>query len=729
MPQQTKTFRVFVSSTFTDMKQERGILMRDAFPRLEKYCEENNAKFQAVDLRWGVNEDAARDQKTLQICFNEVARCQKISPKPNFLILLGNRYGWQPVPEIIPKEEGIAICDFLKGAQKSLFEKWYKQDFNSIYEHFVLQPKDRLKKKADENEEDLKIREYQNWENTEKELRNLLRMSVKELKFSEIQLEKYLTSATHQEIIKGALNPPNDVKEPEKHIFAFSRNINDLPNNVSAKDYTDLIGNEPDFDSEVKLTALKKELGDMLGVCHINKIPQITIKEKEEEKRVYDLPTHYVNYDAKWVHDCVELDDLQKFNDVVFDALKKVISEQLALEDVKDEINHEVKLHSEFKTRLTEHFKGRDEILKTIQRYLDNKNEKRVMSLIGESGTGKSSVIAQAIKQNENDGSTFVYRFIGTSSGSSNIMSLLQSVCNQIAKAYGVDAKTLAREGNEKAWYDMNGLADVLRKCLALATEQKPILLFLDSLDQLSDTDNAKALYWLPRELPDHARFVVSSLKELEPALSATDKVELPVMPVEDAVEILKKWFSSIHRTLTKDQKDLVIGSFSKNQLPIYLKLAFEKARKWHSYDKQHTLKEDVAGIINDYFDDLEIEHDKDFVTNAVCYLLSGRYMGLAENEILEILAFDPEYWELFLEKNKYHKDDLTALKTFLEGTNREKGGYMKIPIATWSRLYLDLEPFLTERDADGVPIITFFHRQFNEVLRERYLLIYLSNN
>jgi hypothetical protein len=80
MPQQTKTFRVFVSSTFTDMKQERGILQRDAFPKLEKFCEEKGAKFQAVDLRWGVNEDSALNQKTLQICFNEIARCQKISP-------------------------------------------------------------------------------------------------------------------------------------------------------------------------------------------------------------------------------------------------------------------------------------------------------------------------------------------------------------------------------------------------------------------------------------------------------------------------------------------------------------------------------------------------------------------------------------------------------------------------------------------------------------------------
>ncbi len=75
MPQQTKIFRVFVSSMFTDMKEERSILQEKAFPRLEKFCEENGAKFQAVDLRWGVNEESQLNQKTLEICLNEISRC------------------------------------------------------------------------------------------------------------------------------------------------------------------------------------------------------------------------------------------------------------------------------------------------------------------------------------------------------------------------------------------------------------------------------------------------------------------------------------------------------------------------------------------------------------------------------------------------------------------------------------------------------------------------------
>ena len=141
MPQQTKIFRVFVSSTFTDMQKERSILQRDAFPRLEKYCEENGARFQAVDLRWGVNEESQLNQKTLQICFNEIARCQKISPKPNFVILLGEKYGWQPIPEIIPEEEMTAIFKLTSEDDKTLISKWYRLDENAVPAEYVLQPR------------------------------------------------------------------------------------------------------------------------------------------------------------------------------------------------------------------------------------------------------------------------------------------------------------------------------------------------------------------------------------------------------------------------------------------------------------------------------------------------------------------------------------------------------------------------------------------------------------
>ena len=675
MPQQTKIFRVFVSSTFTDMKEERRILQKEVFPELEKFCEERGSRFQGVDLRWGVNEESSLNQKTLQICFNEIARCQKISPKPNFLILLGDKYGWQPIPEIIPEEEMLAILGVIPDEAKALIEQWYWRDENAIPLEYVIQPKGEA------------FKEYPRWEPVESEIRHALRSAVDQLNFTPDQRIKYFASATHQEIIRGALKPPERAERPEEHVLALVRKTDGLPTDKAAQGFLDFADGKPDEYCKSRVSELKSELKDKLG-------------------------GHCFEYLADWIDGNTRMKEEVKveFKQRALTFLKDIISYQIENIVDHDEVSQEVSLHREFKERLTEHFRGREEILGTISKYLVDKNEKRPMSLIGQSGSGKSSVMAQAVKLHDISNALIVYRFIGATSRSSNIMSLLQSLCGQIATAYNVNPKTLGREGDDKAWYEINSLAEILKKCLALATHERPVILFLDSLDQLSDTDNAKALYWLPRELPEHARIVVSSLPELESQLSHSYLERLPVLPSQEAIQILNQWFISINRKLTNDQFELVINSFNKTCLPIYLKLAFEKSKHWHSYDKIHSLREDVQGIINDYFDDLEQEHTRDFVTNVTCYLLSGRYQGLAENEILEILVFDKEYWEIFL-KNSHEEHRI------------ELEGVSKIPIVVWSRLYLDLEPFLTERDADGVPIITFFHRQFNEVLRERYNL------
>lgn len=74
MARKDLTFRVFVSSTFSDLKAERNALQQNTFPRLRKYCAERNARFQAIDLRWGVSQEAALDQKTMDICFGRLPR-------------------------------------------------------------------------------------------------------------------------------------------------------------------------------------------------------------------------------------------------------------------------------------------------------------------------------------------------------------------------------------------------------------------------------------------------------------------------------------------------------------------------------------------------------------------------------------------------------------------------------------------------------------------------------
>jgi nephrocystin-3 len=92
-----RVVRVFVSSTFQDMFDEREELIKFTFPELRKRCRERQVEFVEVDLRWGITDEQKAEGKVLPICLAEIERC-----RPYFIGLLGERYGW--VPQKIDKE-------------------------------------------------------------------------------------------------------------------------------------------------------------------------------------------------------------------------------------------------------------------------------------------------------------------------------------------------------------------------------------------------------------------------------------------------------------------------------------------------------------------------------------------------------------------------------------------------------------------------------------------------
>jgi hypothetical protein len=676
MPQQTKTFRVFVSSTFTDMKEERRKLQRDVFPKLEQFCNEKGAKFQAVDLRWGINEKTQLNQKTLQTCLNEVARCQKLSPKPNFLILLGDKYGWQPIPEKIPADEMEQILPKLYEEDKKViywsddeefYRGWYRKDTNAVPAKFILRDKTNTE-----------YEQYDAWEPIEKRIRKALRDAVNKLNWEDKKRIKYFTSATHQEIINGVFTTPENIEDPGKHVFSFERKVENMPSDSSADGFIDLDENKNwDAYSISQLNRLK-----------YGKNGKPEDKEWETGLRA-QLGENYHVYKGTWdkSEKKVKIDELEKFTDDVYSALHGIIEEQIKHVIDKDEIKQEVNLHENFKKQLVKHFKGREKIITEIEEKLEQKSDNKPLALIGESGSGKSSVMAKVVqnKSGKGENSQIVYRFIGATSGSTNLISLLQSVSGQIAKAYATTIEALAGEGNEKNLHEIYGISEVFKKSLALATPEKPLVVFLDALDQLADKQEQQNFYWLPEELPENTKLVVSALKELEHVLTAPVKIELPKLPPKEAKDILDGWLENIDRQLTADQEKVVLQNNDKELLPIYLKLAFEQAKKWESFKTEVALKPDVPGIINDFIDSLSQEHGGEFVQDVICLMLCGRYKGLAENEILEIFAFDENgkdgLWDKFLKtSHKDHRQELMDMKEELKGS-------MKIPIAVWSRL------------------------------------------
>ena len=93
---ENRHIRLFISSTFQDMKDERSYLMTQTFPLLRKLASERNVTLTELDLRWGITEDEAKNGKVVDICLREVE-----NSIPFFIGIIGNRYGW------IPKKEDI----------------------------------------------------------------------------------------------------------------------------------------------------------------------------------------------------------------------------------------------------------------------------------------------------------------------------------------------------------------------------------------------------------------------------------------------------------------------------------------------------------------------------------------------------------------------------------------------------------------------------------------------
>lgn len=83
-----RQIRVFISSTFRDMQEERFHLINNVFPRIKTAAEKRNVSFIPIDLRWGITEEQSKNGEVLQVCLEEIENCH-----PFFIGIIGNQYG------------------------------------------------------------------------------------------------------------------------------------------------------------------------------------------------------------------------------------------------------------------------------------------------------------------------------------------------------------------------------------------------------------------------------------------------------------------------------------------------------------------------------------------------------------------------------------------------------------------------------------------------------------
>ena len=94
---------------------------------------------------------------------------------------------------------------------------------------------------------------------------------------------------------------------------------------------------------------------------------------------------------------------------------------------------------------------------------------------------------------------------------------------------------------------DLNGVGRVFRERLALAAPDRPLVIFLDALDQLGKDDAARVLAWIGGTLPPHCSIVVS-ITELASQPDAPGILTLEPLPRAEASKALDHWLADARR-------------------------------------------------------------------------------------------------------------------------------------------------------------------------------------
>ena len=93
--------------------------------------------------------------------------------------------------------------------------------------------------------------------------------------------------------------------------------------------------------------------------------------------------------------------------------------------------------------------------------------------------------------------------FVGASPSSTSLRQMLRRLCMHLNRANGA---------NEDAPQDIKELLKLFPELLTKASEQRNLLIIVDAVNQLEQSDHAHSMHWLPQMLPPNVRVVISTL-------------------------------------------------------------------------------------------------------------------------------------------------------------------------------------------------------------------------
>lgn len=201
--------------------------------------------------------------------------------------------------------------------------------------------------------------------------------------------------------------------------------------------------------------------------------------------------------------------------------------------------------------------------------------------LYGAGGSGKTAMLSMTASKSCKEWlkpakPLLLVRYLGTTPDSSSLGPLLTSICQQLSYTFMLPFEDIPD--------DLVPLTAHMKELLNQATPQQPLLICLDSVDQLQGSGDGNKMSWLPTKLPRHCKIIVSCTKE---ANKTCQEYEVLIRMIEDkenfmevkalgeklAWKVMKLWMETGGRDLNNYQWRVVANAVAECSLPIFCKL------------------------------------------------------------------------------------------------------------------------------------------------------------
>ncbi|XP_072718931.1 NACHT and WD repeat domain-containing protein 2 isoform X2 [Ciconia boyciana] len=708
-----RSVRVFISANPEDTIAERSALREHVYPKLREFCRENyGLEFQVIDLYWGVEADEWDSPELQKTRMKLLEDCLKSSAGPCFVGLLGEKYGNIRIPGEVESAEFEMILDAAVEAklETRILEEWYCRDENAVPPAYYLRPKSEMLKNYQNTMESSSNSVNENkWQDISEEIKKIFKTAVKLLyekgKMKHSQAKRYLSSAIEDELdfALGKQTPAF-----LKKCVCYIRKIANIERFVKIPEmgkYMDVVHTAGKFlrdpEAHEKLIKLRDEF-----------IPTIVASSN---LRVYTSVTHCdmkLGYSQEVENHYIEGLGKQFYEDMI-DIIQATVQQNFDTET--DLLYDEVLQHSSLCKTYSTFYEYRCEALNIVHKYVLPSKIGHINPLIIYGGpcTGKTLLLAEVAKKSyswlqeemgPDSDPVVVIRFLGSTETSTDLKNILQSICEQLAVNY----RCLVQSYPKK----IHDLRDLFINLLNESSFHRPLVIIFDALEQLTDSDDGRKLWWLPIHLPRSVRIILSTLpnkhgilQKLRCLIHEEDNyIELTARDRKMCSQVLKHQLLRVKRKVTSGQQIYVNEAFSKCTLPMFVNLTFREVRNWRSHKDvdESSLCVTVHESIEQLFWSLENKCGSRLLSRALGYITMSK-SGLSEMELEDILALD------------------NSVMYELSESVRESNP-LRIPYIYIARLKEGLQGYLIERQVKNVTLLLWANRHLHLIAQKLYL-------